>query len=144
MAEYLLRNIVEQEASGEIEVASAGTETMGGSGALAVTVTVMEELGIDITPHRSQAVTRKLLEKFDIVLGMTREHFDDVNYRAPDSVDVSVLGSWPEPPSSREHDIDDPFGQNMNRYRLYRDRIATEINRIFPMLRERAKSIRSE
>lgn len=139
MAEYLLQDKVDREAPGLIEVASAGTSTMGGDGALSVTVTIMNELGIDITPHRSQPVTRRLLKNYDIALGMTREHFDDIQDLAPDELNLSILGSWPELPSIREHDIEDPYGQSINSYRIFRDRISKEIDRIFPTLVERAQ-----
>jgi len=143
MAEYLLREKIANDATGKIESISAGTDTSGGSPSLSVTVTVMSEIGIDVSAHRSQPVTRKLLEQCDVVLGMTQEHYERLQWLVPDNVVLSTLGAYPGQPSNGQQDIEDPFGQSIDRYRHYRDRIASEIERIFPILISKATKIRS-
>jgi protein-tyrosine-phosphatase len=134
MAEYLLKDKIEREAPGKMIALSAGTDTAGGAAPLSVTITVMNELGIDVTSHTSQPVTRKLLERCDVVLGMTFDHYERLAYLAPDNIELSTLGEYPDRPVNSKRDIEDPFGQSMERYRFYRDRISQEINRIFPVL----------
>ena len=138
MAEYLLRDKIQRELPNAIVAASAGTDTDGGSSAMDVTVKVMNEIGIDVYSHRSQPVTRKLLEQCDVVLGMTREHFKTVQKYNSDGSDVTTLSAYPDRPSRDTRDIEDPFGQSIDRYRFYRDYIAREIERIFPLLKEKA------
>ncbi len=55
-------------------VASAGTEGPAGRAASATSVEVMEEVGIDITAHRSRVVDIAAIEHADLVLVMTRAH----------------------------------------------------------------------
>ena len=55
-------------------VASAGTEGPAGRSASAASVEVMEEVGIDLTAHRSRVIDVAALEHADLVLVMTRTH----------------------------------------------------------------------
>lgn len=64
------------------EVASAGFGPAGDP-AVPEVVSVMAELGIDLSGHRSERVTRDLCEEADLIFGMTRQHVIDLVLLAP-------------------------------------------------------------
>ncbi|MDK9699248.1 MAG: Sua5/YciO/YrdC/YwlC family protein [bacterium] len=142
MAEHLLRAKLQHEKHPHIKVKSAGTATMGGSAVLPQTEAVLSEIGIDVTHHRSQPVTRKLISEADIILGMTREHLDAIWDRLPEDnePELGLLASWPATSRDADKEIDDPYGMSIEIYRQYRDQIAKEIDRIYPELHERSQA----
>ncbi len=54
-------------------------------------VAVMEELGLDISSHRSRALSVELVERADVVLGMTRDHVGRVLALVPSASDRAFL-----------------------------------------------------
>lgn len=54
-------------------------------------VSVMAALGIDISQHRPRALEAPLIERADLVLGMTRDHVARVRALAPDAADRAFL-----------------------------------------------------
>ncbi|MGC8512615.1 MAG: hypothetical protein ACP5P1_06200 [Acidimicrobiales bacterium] len=73
MAEALLIRSLDRTFDGEFTVGSAG---FGPSGAPAErgALEVMDEIGVDLTHHRSRTVDRAMLVEADLVLAMTRQH----------------------------------------------------------------------
>ena len=75
MAEAILRRLIsERQDADEWHVASAGTWAMDGSRPAFLSQHVMDMRGIDISLHRSQSTSLKLLLDFDLVLTMEDEH----------------------------------------------------------------------
>jgi protein-tyrosine phosphatase len=72
MAEVLLRHRL-GELGVEARVASAGL-LRPGQPASQHGVDILQGRGLDLTAHRSQAMTRELLRSSDLVLAMAREH----------------------------------------------------------------------
>ena len=79
----------------------------------------MAEIGIDISSHISRPITRKDIEKADKIICMSPSHLQPLSDICKDK--VSVLGSG----------ISDPFGLDINAYRLCRDQIIKEIDNLF-------------
>lgn len=65
---------IARDAGLELEVASAGTHAVDGIPAQQSTIEAAWEAGFDLRGHRSQSVTRDLLDWADVVLAMTRGH----------------------------------------------------------------------
>jgi protein-tyrosine-phosphatase len=65
----------------DARVTSAGTRPWS-AGATDDAISVMREYGLDISGHENYPVTREVVERADLVLGMTRQH---VNF---------VIGRW--------------------------------------------------
>jgi protein-tyrosine-phosphatase len=74
----------------EARVTSAGTRPWD-AGATDHAVTVMHEHGLDIADHANSQVTRELVERADLVLGMTRQHVNFVTSRWPDVAERTFL-----------------------------------------------------
>ncbi len=71
-------------------VTSAGTRPWS-SGATDDAITVMREMGLEISHHENRQVTRELVESADLVLGMTRDHVSFAVARCPDAADRTFL-----------------------------------------------------
>lgn len=86
------------------KVHSAGTMDMAGVPASDGAITACRLKGVDITGHRSQPLTRSLVEASDVVFCMTHAHCQQVRMLSPDGrVNCSLL--------ARDVEIPDPVGQ---------------------------------
>lgn len=130
MAEAIARGLVERAGPSpiQIRVASAGTSGGGGGGSVGgatpEAVSAMRRMGLDLSQHRSRALTRQMVEDADEVYAMTASHARSILSIAPGSgPKVRVL----DPGGS---DIPDPIGSEEREYH----RVAAEIER---MIRQR-------
>lgn len=89
MAEALLRAHLEARGA-SAHVHSAGTLPWNGP-ATEHAVEVIGEHGIDLSSHRSRALTSDLLGEADVVLGMTRNHVWAVASHAPEASERAFL-----------------------------------------------------
>ena len=83
MAAGLLRRRLEDRGA-DAQVLSAGL-LVEGRPASDHGVTAMRRRGIDIVDHRSQRVTRELVEQADLVIAMERRHVREVAVLQPDA-----------------------------------------------------------
>jgi protein-tyrosine phosphatase len=74
----------------EARVTSAGTRPWN-AGATDHSVTVMRELGLDISGHENCGLTRELVDHADLVLGMTRDHVSFAVARNPEAAGRTFL-----------------------------------------------------
>lgn len=82
--------------------------------------TVMSEIGIDISSHISKQITKEDIENADRIICMSPSHKHTL-----ESIGVTnaeVLGKG----------ISDPYGCGLDVYRLCRDEIINEIDKLFP------------
>jgi len=66
-----------------LTVTSAGTHAREGDHASEEAVTLGEQRGLDLSPHRSAPVTAELVRQADLILTMTEEHRDHCSSLAP-------------------------------------------------------------
>jgi protein-tyrosine phosphatase len=121
MAEYLFRSHIMSRP--ELTVCSAGVMTGYGTPASRYAVKAMNELGVDISAHRSQPVTRELAEAAERLVVMTSGHRDALLERFPQAAGkVVLLKSFD--PNRKDEDVMDPIGLSLDVYRYVRDDIA--------------------
>lgn len=119
MAEYLTRELAQRRGI-EVEVKSAGVWAVQGEPATEETIAVLQELGIDAKPHRSQPLDWDLLEWADLVLTMEEWQKRQIVAKAPEVKDkVFTLPEF----VGEEGDVPDPYGTARHAYRQIRDRI---------------------
>lgn len=119
MAEYLTRELARRRGI-EVEVKSAGVWAVQGEPATEETIAVLQELGIDAKPHRSQPLDWDLLEWADLVLTMEEWQKRQIVAKAPEVKDkVFTLPEF----VGEEGDVPDPYGTARHAYRQIRDRI---------------------
>lgn len=98
---------------------SAGLFSADGAPASHGAIRIMRELGADITAHRSRALRAAMAEGADLIVGMTRDHVDELKRRFPAlSGRIRLLSSFGAAPPS---DLGDPIGLDEFVYRRIRD-----------------------
>lgn len=129
MAELLCRDLLAKRLGCKVEeledkgfrVASAGISAAMGSPPSSEAVQVMEEMGLDLGSHESQAVSEQLVRSADHILTMTRNHRQ------------VLVDHWPQlAPRTRvlshdESDISDPIGGPPSMYRACAEQILSEL-----------------
>ncbi|MGQ9427251.1 low molecular weight protein-tyrosine-phosphatase [Gilvimarinus sp. F26214L] len=92
MAEYLLRYKLDK---GAVTIASAGTGALVGKPADATAQSILQEQGLDLSPHRAQQISADLLGKADLVLAMSDGQLDYLYSLAPQVRGRAfLLGKW--------------------------------------------------
>jgi len=130
MAAGLLTHLIPEGKRAQFSVASAGTMAARGLPASAGAIQVMQELGVDITDHRSQPLSAAAVEKADLVLAMSDEHSDFVRESFPEASAKTFLLSEYAEKSAGPVNVPDPMGRPPEAYREARDQIRQYIARI--------------
>lgn len=101
---------------------SAGLSAMDGSKPSQNSIDVCEEMGIDITDHRSTGLTRTTLQEASAVFCMTESHRALINmyFELPEGYPIFLMCEFTEGESK---ELPDPFGQDIDVYRQCRDRM---------------------
>jgi len=117
MAEALARRALAELYPGHnyIEFASAGiAATLKGS-ASSQAITVLKELGVDLSRHRSAQITQEAIRQSELVLTMTRAHRDNIKRLLPSAaIKIFTLGEY----AGAGSDIPDPFGSSVEIYSM--------------------------
>jgi protein-tyrosine-phosphatase len=100
---------------GYADVESAGLAAYEGAGATDDALSVARELGYDLSSHRARPLTEEMLERADVVVGMTAAH-------------VSALGGSAR--SLGELDLDDPIGRGPDAYRRAYAQIERDVRKL--------------
>jgi len=101
---------------------SSGTATLPGVPASEGSLTGAAELGIDLSAHRSSALTPQLLDQADRIYCLSHSHRLAVLELAPEAADKTMLLHH------SGDDISDPFGHDLQTYRAARDEIIRAID----------------
>ena len=118
-AEYFKQELARSNLSGVL-VDSAGTLGIGGSPASAEAIVAMREVGVDLSPHRSQGISAELMGRADIVIAMTQRHLAELAARFPGPPErrwlLRAFEARPRP-ANRARDLKDPIGKPVEAYR---------------------------
>ena len=123
MAEHLFARAIEQsEISQNIVSTSAGLSAMDGDKASQNSIDACEELGVDITDHRSTGLSRTTLQEASVVFCMTESHRALINmyFELPQGYPIYLMREFIEGESK---ELPDPYGQDIDVYRQCRDRM---------------------
>jgi protein-tyrosine phosphatase len=123
MAEKLFEQaLAESKSKNEVKVFSAGISAMDGDQASENSLQACEEVGLDLTDHRSAALTRATLENASAIFCMTESHRALLNmyFEVPESTSIFLMREFIEDGSK---ELPDPFGQDMDVYRECRNRM---------------------
>jgi protein arginine phosphatase len=136
MAVGVLESDLSTQALSVARITSAGTGALTGLPASENSIRVCEEEGIDISRHRSRAVTRDVLEQNDLVLAMEKHHADAMRRLAPDLGDrIHLLSQYAADGNPAvQGGVPDPIGGNLEDYRLIFAEIRDQIRAALPRL----------
>jgi len=133
MAEGLMRKALYELGKADIEVASAGVRALTGLSPTEETVAAMKEEDIDVSALKTKNVTAEMIRRADLILVMEPVHRDEIIRMAPKAASKTFLlkeyGN-PEDLVVKGWSVNDPIGKPIEDYRLCRDEIDWNIDRI--------------
>ena len=135
MAEALARREAIERGLADIEVESAGTSAWDGAPASDGALLVALERGLDLSTHRSQQLSRELVQSHDVVLAMGPHHLERAEALGGEGRTHLLTAFAAGTPSG--HAINDPFGGDLEQYRETLSELQGEIRRVFDRLTAR-------
>lgn len=116
LAEVLFRDLTRQQ--GDYEVLSAGVGAFSGQPASRHSQALAHERGLDLSGHRSRAVTVDLVDAATHIFAMSRGHLADLLEDYPEAEDkVYLVSEFAADDDLRGRDLTDPFGGGLEDYR---------------------------
>jgi protein-tyrosine-phosphatase len=131
LAEALARREAIERGLADVEVASAGTSAWDGAPASDGALLVALERGLDLSMHRSQQLSRELVQSHDVVLAMGPHHVERAEALGGEGR-THLLTAFAG--GSSTHAINDPFGGDLDQYRETLAELQGEIRRVFDRL----------
>jgi len=116
MAEAYLKKLLQKQHRTDIQVSSAGVMALSGMGASEETREVLAQEGIDVAMHRTQRVTRELVDQADIILVMEDIHEDNILVFAPEAKNRLFLLKEFAKINDSNLNITDPAGGSVEFY----------------------------
>lgn len=132
LAEAITRRALERLGWSHVQVSSAGTAAQWDGPASEGSLQAAAEIGLDLSSHRSQPLTKELVEQADIILAMTPSHQRVIEEMGEDSK-VSLISEFIDGPDANEP-IADPLGGPPEEYREVRDRISRAVDALLERL----------
>lgn len=120
MAEYLMRHRLGPDVIWQIR--SAGVFAADGMPASREAVAALAELDMDGSSHRSQMLTRELVEQATLIAVMTEGHKMQILQQIPEAKD-KVFRLMEFADAASDLDVHDPVGGPISVYRSARDQI---------------------
>jgi protein-tyrosine-phosphatase len=137
MAEALMRKRLYELGKNEIDVGSAGIMAMKGMPPTDETIKAMKEADVDVSEFKSKGVTADTIKKADLVLTMEPMHKDSILKIVPSAAAKTFLLKEYGNTSKllpKGFSVRDPIGKPLEEYRMTRDEISAEIDRIADLL----------
>jgi protein-tyrosine-phosphatase len=128
LSEAIARKIVIERGLIDVEVASAGTSAWDGAPASDGALLVGLERHLDVSNHRSQQLTRALLESSDLIFTMGPHHLERAE--ALGGMGKSYMLTAYPAAGQTGRAISDPMGGDLDVYRATADELEGEIRRI--------------
>jgi len=121
MAEAIMRHALEERGVSEITVASAGTGAFDGAPASEGAYLVALEHGLDLSAHRAQRLSGRLVQDADLILTMSAHHRDRVIDEGGMGK-VFLLGTYAGR-KGEDAAVNDPYGASLDEYRITYDEL---------------------
>ncbi len=116
LAEVLFRDLTRGQS--DYEVLSAGVGAFSGQPASRHSQELARQRGLDLSGHRSQAVTIDLVDAATHIFAMSRGHLADLLDTYPEAEDkVFLVSEFAAEDELRGRDLIDPFGGGLEDYR---------------------------
>lgn len=136
LAEGLARKMAAKRGLSHMTFASAGTGALDGGGASKAAILVALERGIDLSSHRTRALTRAALAEADLVLVMGPHHLESVRNEGGEGK-AHVLDHFASSGQSAGAVLD-PFGGTLDTYRETAAELEYQIGRLLDRLTQKA------
>ena len=121
MAEKLFEEALTKSSSKQkISVFSAGISAMDGDKASDNSIIACDEVGLDLSDHRSAAITRATIENASVIFCMTESHraLLHMYFELPEDSPIFLMREFMKDGSK---ELPDPYGQDIDIYRECRN-----------------------
>jgi protein-tyrosine-phosphatase len=132
MAEAIATRMAAERGLTDITFASAGTSAWDGAPASDGALLVAMERGLDLNSHRAQMLSGEIVEAAGLILVMSPHHRDRAIVLGGDGK-THLLTDY-SARSTEGRAVMDPFGGDLETYRLTFDELTGEISRVFARL----------
>ena len=132
MAEAIARKIAIERGLVDVDVASAGTSSWDRAAASDGALLVGMERRLDLSGHRSQQLTRDLVDGSDLIFTMGPHHLERAEALGGAGKSFLLTGYPAQGGAGRA--IGDPMGGDLDTYRTTADELEGEIRRVFDLL----------
>jgi protein-tyrosine-phosphatase len=136
LAEGLARKMAAERGLSHISFSSAGTGALEGGGASEAAILVGLERGIDLSTHRTRALTQTTLAEADLVLVMGPHHLESVRLQGAENK-THLLDHFASSGQSAGA-VPDPFGGTLDAYRETAAELEYQIGRVLDRLTQTA------
>lgn len=136
MAAALLRHAIdaEQEPINSLEIMSAGVSAFNGDSASQNSIKAAKSVGLDITNHKSRALTQAMIDGSFAILCMTESHRMLMEYQFKKTTPhIYLFRELMD--SNQDMEIPDPYGMDLPAYEACRDSMVEAIPSILTFLR---------
>lgn len=116
LAEALFRRLLEEAGRRDITVSSAGTGAYDGAPASEGAYLVGLEQGLDLTGHRARLLDREIVAGADLIFALAPGHLSRIE-RLGGADRAHLLGEFAGM-SGPDAEVRDPFGSNLETYRV--------------------------
>lgn len=139
MAEGILRELIKEKGL-DLDVKSAGIYAVNGDKASYNSIIALEEIGINISNHKSTFADEELINKADLILTMTKSHKQSLISRFPNAKNkIFLLHEYSE---GELKDVIDPFGGSLGEYKIVRDEIYKAAEKIIKKISKERRGSR--
>ncbi|MDG2126287.1 MAG: RpiB/LacA/LacB family sugar-phosphate isomerase, partial [Verrucomicrobiales bacterium] len=143
MAEALFRNHV--AGNPDYIVGSAGVSAADGQPASDHTTGILNELGIDLSEHRSRSLTADIVDRATHIVAMTWGHRQAIETLFPHAADKTYLAcEFLADDNLRGADIPDPIGLGRRAYETTRDILQLSVPTIFQFIEQTTMTTTAE
>jgi protein-tyrosine-phosphatase len=132
LAEAIARKVAIERGLVDVEVASAGTSAWDGAAASDGALLVGMERRLDLGSHRSQQLSRALVDGSDLIFAMGPHHLERIEALGAGDK-AYLLTAYPRH-GTAGRPISDPMGGALDVYRATADELEAEIRRVFDHL----------
>jgi len=136
MAAALLKHALaaQSEPLRSLEIISAGVGGRDGDAVSANSVAALKKVGLDISGHRSRAITEDLVRGAVAVLGMTESHRAMIHFAiTPQPRNVHLFREFM--PQRGDKEIGDPYGGPLKLYEATRDEMVEAVPSLVEFLK---------
>lgn len=128
LAEAIATRLIIARALVSVEASSAGTSAWNGAPASDGAVLVGIERGLELGTHSSRQLSRELVAESDLVLAMGPHHLDRIEALGGEG--KSFLLSAYASGGEDDKTIEDPFGGDLDAYRVTADELEAAIAKV--------------
>lgn len=133
MAAGYLQKLLKEKGVRDIEVKAAGVMTIPGLLATPEAIQIMDSVGVDLRRHRSGQLTKDLIKKADLILGMTPFHVQSALRVSDEARGKTFLFKEYTRSDLKNTQIVDPMGCTLEVYKKVFNEIKHATHRLMKM-----------